>query len=96
MPFDRLGLLADMAQLSASASDEFADQYNPAWFVKYKGKSLMAYLYTNSYGVIYNTDMLKKAGLEPPTDWEELRKVLRKLYNPSQQRGRHQCLPWKA
>ena len=84
--FDRLGLLADMAQLAASASDEFNDQFNPAWFVKYKGKSLMAYLYTNSYGVIYNTELLKKAGLEPPTDWEELRQVLRELYDPKERK----------
>jgi multiple sugar transport system substrate-binding protein len=84
--FDRLGLLADMEQLSASASNDFTDQYNPAWFVKYKGKSLMAYLYTNSYGVIYNVDLLKKAGLEPPTDWEELRQVLRRLYKPNEKK----------
>lgn len=80
--FDRLGLLADMNAMVDSASQEFKEQFNPAWFVNYKGKALMAYLYTNSYGVIYNIDLLEKAGLEPPTDWEELRQVLRKLYDP--------------
>ncbi len=84
--FDRLGLLADMNAMADSASQEFKEQFNPAWFVNYKGKALMAYLYTNSYGVIYNTELLKKAGLEPPTDWEELRQVLRKLYNPSEKK----------
>jgi len=80
--FDRLGVLTDLTPLAASASDEFQSQYNPAWFIHYRGKASMAYLYTNSYGIIYNVKMLKEAGLEPPTDWEELREVLTALYDP--------------
>ncbi len=80
--FDRLGLLADLTPLAASASDEFNSQYNPAWIINYKGKAIMAYLYTNSYGIIYNVKLLEEAGLEPPTNWEELREVLTALYDP--------------
>jgi ABC-type glycerol-3-phosphate transport system substrate-binding protein len=81
-PFDRLGLLADLDELADSASREFEQQYNPGWFVNYKGKALMAYIYTNSYGVIYNIDLLDEAGLNPPADWQELKEVLRKLHDP--------------
>ncbi len=80
--FNRLGLLADLGPLAASASDEFNSQFSPAWIINYKGRAIMAYLYTNSYGIIYNVKLLEEAGVEPPTDWEELREVLTTLYDP--------------
>ena len=80
--FNRHGLIADLNPLAAGASDEFNSQYNPAWLINYKGKAVMAYLYTSSYGIIYNVKLLEKAGLEPPTNWEELREVLTALYDP--------------
>jgi multiple sugar transport system substrate-binding protein len=42
----------------------------------------MTYLYTMSYGVYYNVRMFEEKGIEPPTDWEELRVALRKFHSP--------------
>jgi len=80
--FDRLGLLADLTPLAEDASDAFNAQYNPAWIINYKGKASMAYLYTVSYGIIYNAELLEEAELQPPTDWEELKDTLKALRDP--------------
>jgi len=81
--FDRLGVLADLQPWVADASDAFTAEFNPGWLVYWDGRPIMAYLYTNSYGVIINEDMFSDRGLEPPTDWEELREVLREFKDPS-------------
>ncbi|MGC9530481.1 MAG: ABC transporter substrate-binding protein [Candidatus Bipolaricaulaceae bacterium] len=84
--FDRVGVLADLAPLAENASEQFKQQYNPAWFIDWRGRSVMAYIYTISYGVLYNERMFAEEGLEPPTDWEELREVLRAFHDPEAHR----------
>ena len=80
--FDRLGVLADLDPLVASAGADFTAEYNPGWYVYWGGRPIMAYVYTNAYGVIINVDMFSDRGLKPPSDWEELREVLREFDDP--------------
>jgi multiple sugar transport system substrate-binding protein len=84
--FDKLGVLENLDPLVKKAGKEFTSRHNPAWDVPWKGRSLMTYLYTMSYGVYYNKRKFKEKGIEPLTDWEELREALRKFHEPEKHR----------
>lgn len=84
--FDKLGVLENLDPVIAKAEEKFTSRHNPAWDVSWKGRSLMTYLYTMSYGVYYNRRMFEEKGIEPPTDWGELREVLRKFRDPEKHR----------
>jgi multiple sugar transport system substrate-binding protein len=45
----------------------------------YKGKLYGLQPITNTIGLFYNKDILDKAGVEPPTTWDELRAAAKKL-----------------
>jgi len=80
--FDKLGVFKDLDPLISKADPEFTSRHNPAWDSWWKGRLIMTYLYTMSYGVYYNVRMFEEKGIEPPTDWEELRVALRKFHSP--------------
>ncbi len=80
--FDKLGVFKDLDPLISKADPEFTSRHNPAWDSWWKGRLIMTYLYTMSYGVYYNVRMFEEKGIEPPTDWEELRVALRKFRSP--------------
>ncbi len=80
--FDKLGVFEDLDPLISKADLEFTSSHNPAWDSWWKGRLIMTYLYTMSYGIYYNVQMFEEKGIEPPTDWEELRVALRKFHSP--------------
>jgi len=80
--FDKLGVFKNMDSLISQAGSEFTSRHNPGWDSWWRGRLIMTYLYTMSYGVYYNIRMLKEKGVEPPTNWEEFREVLRKFHDP--------------
>jgi ABC-type glycerol-3-phosphate transport system substrate-binding protein len=80
--FDKLGVFEDLDPLISKAEPEFTSRHNPAWDSWWKGRLIMTYLYTMSYGVYRNVRMFEEKGIEPPTDWEELRAALRKFHSP--------------
>jgi len=80
--FDKLGVFENLDSLISKADPEFTSRHNPAWDSWWKGRLIMTYLYTMSYGVYYNKRMFEEKGIEPPTDWEELRVALRKFQDP--------------
>ena len=80
--FDKLGVFEDLDPLISKADPEFTSGHNPAWDSWWKGRLIMTYLYTMSYGIYYNVRMFEEKGIGPPTDWEELRVALRKFRSP--------------
>jgi len=48
----------------------------------YQGKQYCYPIGTNSVGLFYNKAMLKAAGLQPPTTWDELAADAKKLTKP--------------
>ncbi len=80
--FDKLGVFKDLNPLISKAEPEFTSRHNPGWDSWWKGRLIMTYLYTMSYGIYYNTRMFEEKGIEPLTDWEELRVALRKFHSP--------------
>ncbi|MFQ5796722.1 MAG: ABC transporter substrate-binding protein [Candidatus Bipolaricaulia bacterium] len=84
--FDRLGMLKDLEPFFESEGEAFMTHYNPGWQVFWNGKTVMAYLYTQAYGVGYNVKMFEDKGLEPPTNWVEFKEALRKFRDPQARR----------
>jgi ABC-type glycerol-3-phosphate transport system substrate-binding protein len=82
--FDKLGVFEDLDSLINKAEPEFTSRHNPAWDSWWKGRLIMTYLYTMSYGIYYNMRMFEEKGIEPPTDWNELRVALRKFHSPEE------------
>lgn len=80
--FDKLGVFEDLDPLISEADPQFTSGHNPAWDSWWRNRLIMTYLYTMSYGIYYNTRMFKEKGVEPPTNWKELREVLRKFQIP--------------
>ena len=99
-----MGLFADVTEKLASWPDK--DQYFPG---PWKSCTLDAKTYgvpfgSNDLALFYNDDMLKKAGVTPPTTWDELRAAAKKLTSkgvygmavsaPKNEEGTFQFLPW--
>ncbi|MBE0479159.1 sugar ABC transporter substrate-binding protein [Candidatus Aerophobetes bacterium] len=84
--FDRLGVFENLEPYISKADADFTARHNPAWDSWWKGRLIMTYLYTMSYGVYYNVRMLEEKGIDAPTDWESLRAALRKLQEPEKKR----------
>ena len=84
--FDKLGVFEDLDPLISKAEPKFASRHNPGWDSWWKGRLIMTYLYTMSYGIYHNVRMFGEKGIEPPTDWEQLRVALRKFQSPEKHR----------
>ncbi len=84
--FDKLGVFEDLDPLISKAGSDFTSRHNPAWDSWWKGRLIMTYLYTMSYGIYYNVRMFEEKGIEPLTDWEELTDALRKFRSPEKHR----------
>lgn len=71
--FAAMGILADLSDAFADYAD--FDDYFPAIMdcCKYDGKLYAVPALTNAIGFYYNKDMLEEAGVDVPTNWEELR-----------------------
>lgn len=80
--FDRMGFLKDLKPLYTASSDEFKAHYRPSWLMYWKGRAVMGYLYTMAYSVVYNAKMFREKGIEPPSNWEEFKDVLRAFHDP--------------
>ncbi len=60
--FDKLGVFKNLESLISKSDPEFTSRHNPAWDSWWKGRIVMTYLYTMSYGVYYNVRMFEKKG----------------------------------
>lgn len=81
----KLGIFRDLKPLF-DADPELRSHYNPAWHLWWKGRMVMTFLHLISYHVAYNPKMFAEKGIEPPTDWEELRTTLRKFHDPKKRK----------
>jgi multiple sugar transport system substrate-binding protein len=70
------GALAPLDEFGLSA-DGYAEGVVDA--STYKGKLYGLQPITNTIALFYNADILKKAGVQPPKTWDELRAVAKKL-----------------
>jgi len=61
--FDKLGVFEDLDPLISKADPEFTSGHNPAWDSWWKGRLIMTYLYTMSYGIYYNVRMFEEKGI---------------------------------
>jgi multiple sugar transport system substrate-binding protein len=75
------GALAPLDQFGLSA-DGYAKGVVDA--STYKGKLYGLQPITNTIALFYNADILKKAGVEPPKTWDELRATAKKLTHGKQ------------
>ena len=75
--FAALGLLTDITSDVADMKDDF---YEGPWNSgTLDGKNYGLPLNSNNLSLFYNKDMLDKAGLQPPTTWDELTAVSQAL-----------------
>ena len=84
--FDKLGVLEDLDPLLVKDRD-FRAKFSDSSLLQWKGKTRLIFLYAMSYHFVYNVKMFEEKGIEPPTDWEELKDVLRTLREP--EKGRY-------
>jgi len=83
----------DLQQIAATGALAPLDQFgiNADGFAKgvvdastYQGKLYGLQPNTNTIGLFYNKDILSKAGVQPPTTWDELKVAAKKLTKGSQ------------
>lgn len=76
------GIFSDLTE--EVKSWEFKDQFfsGPWASTVYKEKNYGIPVYSNNLALFYNEDMLKEAGVTPPTNWEELKTAAQKLTKP--------------
>lgn len=77
--FAAAGVLADLTEYIEEWGE--ADQYfeGPWSSTMYEGRNYGIPNSSNNLALFYNTDMLNEAGLDPPTNWEELKDAAGKL-----------------
>jgi len=81
LAFDRLGVIENLdARLTKDR--DFLAKFAGSSLVRWKGNTKLIWWYTMAYHFIYNIDTFREKGLEPPTGWENLKNVLRKLREP--------------
>ncbi len=68
---DKLGMFEDLTPWFAKAPKEWQDARADGTQVSWNGQVSMAYWYIFPYSLAYNVDMLEKAGVKPPTNWDE-------------------------
>jgi multiple sugar transport system substrate-binding protein len=73
-----------LQELDTMATERGFDtsQFYPGYLDAFKGPDGKTYGFPkdgNTLGMAYNTDMLTAAGIEPPTNWEELKTAAEKL-----------------
>ncbi len=68
--FAETGLLVDNETSGLDTGDQ---RENVLAAAQVDGKTYGGSLGSNTLALFYNTDLLEAAGLEPPTDWDELR-----------------------
>lgn len=76
---DKLGGIEPLGPWLEEAGPEFTDGLTELTIVKWLGRPLMLNWYTMPYAYTYNMDVLEEAGLEPPTNWDELVEVTKAL-----------------
>lgn len=81
LSFDRLGVIQNLdARLTRDR--DFLAKFAGSSLVRWKMDTKLIWWYTMAYHFIYNIDTFRQKGLEPPTGWENLKDVLRKLREP--------------
>ena len=60
------------------------DEYVPGSYFKYKGTVYALPYATSVYGLWYRTDLFEEAGLEPPTNYEEVMAAAQALTKPDE------------
>lgn len=77
--FSAAGVFADITKEVEEWGE--AEQYfeGPFSSTMYKGKNYGIPNSSNNLALYYNADLLKEAGIEPPTNWEELKEAAKKL-----------------
>jgi multiple sugar transport system substrate-binding protein len=73
------GYLLDVTDRMAKWGEVDQFQPGPLSSVKYKGRIYGIPWYSNDLALIYNQDMLDKAGVKPPKTWDEVRAAAAKL-----------------
>ncbi len=75
---DKLGGVEPLGPYLAADKD-FAAGLTGLTPISWRGEPLMLNLYIMPYSYVYNIDLLKKAGLQPPKNWDEALEVTKKL-----------------
>jgi len=75
---DKLGGVEPLAPYLAADKD-FADKLTDLTPVKWRGEPLMLNWYIMPYSYVYNVDLFKKAGIEPPKSWSDVLDSAKKL-----------------
>jgi len=83
--FDRLGVLEDLDPWLVKDRD-FLAKFSDSSLIRWKRKTKIIWLYAMSYHFVYNVKTFEEKALKPPTDWQELKDVLRKLREPEKAR----------
>ncbi len=73
------GYLADITDRMAKWGEVSQFQPGPLSSVKYKNKIFGIPWYSNNLALIYNQELLAKAGVKPPRTWEEVRSAAARL-----------------
>ena len=74
----------EVEPLESYVEPDFLTNFVPAALehMKVEGKLMALPYFEDSRGIYYRTDLFEKAGLKPPTTWDEMREVAKKLHNP--------------
>ena len=99
-----MGMFEDITEKIAGWSEKDAYFEGPWKSTILDGKQYGIPLDSNCLALYYNVDMLKAAGVEPPTTWDELKKVAAAtskdgvyglaIAAPKSEEGTFQFLPW--
>ncbi|WP_168581397.1 sugar ABC transporter substrate-binding protein [Gephyromycinifex aptenodytis] len=81
--FASLGLLKDITPIAGSKANEFFP--GPWQSTQVDGKTFGLPLNSNNLALYYSKDKFKNAGVEVPTNWEELRSTAKKLSSGEEQ-----------
>jgi multiple sugar transport system substrate-binding protein len=80
------GVLQELDTMAAERGFD-TSQFYPGYLDAFKGPDGKTYGFPkdgNTLGMAYNTDMLTAAGIQPPTNWEELKAAAAKLTTGNQ------------
>ena len=83
--FDRLGVVDNLGTW-LEKDPEFRAKFSESSLIPWKGNTKLIWLYAMSYHFAYNVKLFEEKGLEPPTNWQELKEVLKAFRDPDQGR----------
>ncbi len=75
---DKLGGIEPLGAYLAG-DPEFAESLTALTPINWRGEPMMLNWYIMPYSYVYNVDIFEKAGVAPPTNWEELLDSARKI-----------------